>query len=245
MNIFAYFQSVYLSIILQSGPNFLQPELQTKALLTAVDSVKIALQVENNYENLGLVNVSHRIPTSFIDIRYSYEDNFLNRDLYGAYCACHLQEESIQKLEKAFSYLQKEKPGYRFIFYDCTRPVSVQRKMWNALSHLAPIERSKYVSNPNNHSVHNYGLAIDLGLVDEQGKVCDMGTDFDYFGILAYPSAEARLLLSGKLTQEQVNNRQLLRRVMVKAGFNQQEYEWWHYNTMSRNLAKIKYKPMY
>lgn len=245
MNILTYFQTVYLSYLLQLGPSTLQPEHQIQAIKLAVDSVKIALQAEAKYDQVGLINVSKVLPTSYIDIRYSYEDNFLKEDMYGPYCACHLHPDAIDKLKKAYELLQVEKPGYSFIFYDCTRPVSVQFKMWNALGHLSPVERSKYVSNPLNHSIHNYALAIDMGLVDEKGKVCDMGTDFDYFGILAYPSAELKLLNEGKLTSEQVSNRLLMRRVMEKVGFRQQSFEWWHYNTMSRDQAKAKYKPFY
>lgn len=245
MNIFTYFQTVYLSFLLQLGPNTFQPEHQAQALQLAIDSVKAALQIEAKYEQNGYINVSKVLSGSYIDIRYSYEDNFLKEDMYGPYCACHLHPDAVEKLKKAYKLLQEEKAGYNFIFYDCTRPVSVQRKMWKALDHMPPIERSKYLSNPNNHSIHNYALAIDMGLVDEKGKVCDMGTDFDYFGILAYPSAEQKLLKEGKLTQEQVSNRLLMRRVMEKAGFRQQTFEWWHYNTMSRDQAKAKYQPFY
>lgn len=245
MNLLVYFQTVFLATLLQQGHLTPSPEAYSSALFTALDSVKAAYAIEASYEKMGLVNIYKEIPSSRIDIRYSYPDNFLNKDLYGPYCACHLQSIAVEKLKQAYQYLQSEKPGYTFIFYDCTRPISVQQKMWNAMSHLAPIERSKYVSNPKNHSVHNYGLAIDMGLIDAKGEVCDMGTDFDYFGILAYPYEESRLLYSGKLTQNQVDNRRLMRRVMEKAGFRQQEFEWWHYNTMSRDKAKSLFKPMY
>ena len=51
-----------------------------------------------------------------------------------------------------------------------------------------------------------------------------------------------RLLKEGKLTQKQIENRVLLRKVMKKAGFFNIQTEWWHWNSCSRNTAKSKYK---
>jgi hypothetical protein len=42
------------------------------------------------------------------------------------------------------------------------------------------------VADPREHSIHNYGSAIDLTVADEKGKALDMGTTFDFFGELAY-----------------------------------------------------------
>lgn len=245
MNIFVHFQTIFLTTLLQSGGLSTLPENQMQALKIAADSTLKVYLLEAEYEKKGLINVHTILSQSHIDIRYSYPDNFLNKDVYGDYCACHLQKDAIVLLEKAHQYLQEIKSGWTFVFYDCTRPVSVQQKMWDALSHLPPAQRGKYVSNPRNHSVHNYGLAIDLGLVNELGEVVDMGTDFDYFGELAYPSAEDRLLKTGKLNTHQVENRRLLRKVMLDAGFRQQAFEWWHYNTYPRSVAKQLYEPVY
>jgi len=65
-----------------------------------------------------------------------------------------------------------------------------------------------------------------------------MGTGYDFFGVLAYPKYESSLLKEGKLTKVQVQNRQLLRSVMVKAGFTSIQTEWWHFNTFSKGYAR-------
>jgi zinc D-Ala-D-Ala dipeptidase len=69
-----------------------------------------------------------------------------------------------------------------------------------------------------------------------------MGTDFDYFGNLAYPFCEPQLVREGKLTIEQVENRKVLRLAMKKAAFSNVPYEWWHFNAYSRNIATSKYQ---
>jgi D-alanyl-D-alanine dipeptidase len=38
------------------------------------------------------------------------------------------------------------------------------------------LELEKYVENPINRSVHNYGFALDLSPIDEKSKELDMGT---------------------------------------------------------------------
>lgn len=79
-------------------------------------------------------------------------------------------------------------------------------------------------------------------MANKDGIPLDMGTPYDYFGELAYPSREAQLLKAGKLTRQQLTNRQMLRTAMLRAGFTRIEYEWWHFNALSRSRAKATYR---
>ena len=90
--------------------------------------------------------------------------------------------------------------------------------------------------------MHNYGAAVDLGLTHLDTGMVDMGTPFDYIGVLAHPREEQKLLKQGKLTEKQIENRKLLRKVMKKAGFFNIQTEWWHWNSCNRSTAKKKYK---
>ena len=69
-----------------------------------------------------------------------------------------------------------------------------------------------------------------------------MGTKVDYMGAKAHIDREAQLVKRGRLTQQAVSNRQLLRRVMRYAGFRALRTEWWHFNYVSRATAKKYYK---
>lgn len=189
----------------------------------------------------GLVNVKYIIRDAILDIRYASEDNFMKTNVYGDYDQCYLQPEVAKKLRVADSILKRHKPGWRFVLYDCARPVSVQFRMWKSLD-MPAAEKGKYLSNPNNLSVHNLGAAVDIALADENGKYADMGTEYDYFGELAYPFMESSMLAQGKLTGEQVENRKILRLALKTAGFTNVPHEWWHFNAFGRNIAKIKYK---
>jgi D-alanyl-D-alanine dipeptidase len=97
------------------------------------------------------------------------------------------------------------------------------------------------VSNPRNGSLHNFGAAVDLSIVDENGIELDMGTPYDYFGELAYPREENRLVKEGKLSHLQALNREILRNVMHEAGFSGITTEWWHFNSCSRPEAFERY----
>lgn len=226
------------------GPFALCARAQSAALHGAgngaVSAVRFS-ELEVRLIKQGLVNVKKLIPDAILDIRYAGTNNFLGANVYGAYNQCYLQPDVARKLQKADSLLKASHAGWRLLLYDCARPVSVQQKMWDILK-MPPAEKGKYVSNPAHLSVHNLGAAVDLSLADETGKPLDMGTDFDFFGELAYPFMEAQLLREGKLTQTQVQNRQVLRAAMRGAGFSGIPHEWWHFNSASRQLLRGKYR---
>jgi D-alanyl-D-alanine dipeptidase len=114
--------------------------------------------------------------------------------------------------------------------------------MWRTLDSIPSVERGKYVSNPINRSVHNYGAAVDLTICKSDGTPLDMGAEFDEFNEIAYPSKELQFLAKGLLSQKQIENRLLLRKVMRKEGFRNLPTEWWHFNACSRIDAAKKYK---
>ena len=157
----------------------------------------------------------------------------------------YLQKDVALRLSSVQKALSLAYPGYKLLVYDALRPVSVQQKMWQALDTLAPKERGKYVSNPKNLSLHNMGAAVDLTIIDSNGKALDMGAGFDDFRPIAYPNLEDSFLRTGQLTPLQVKNRNILRNAMQAQGFRQLPTEWWHYNACSRAEAKKKYKVYY
>jgi D-alanyl-D-alanine dipeptidase len=189
----------------------------------------------------GLVEVQQAIPGILVELKYATTDNFMHKNVYGCLQKAYLQKEVVARLKKAQDYLSASHPGYHLLIYDATRPLSKQWDLWNALPQYPPKVRRNYVANPAEHSIHNYGSAVDLTVADEQGRPLDMGTPFDFFGEMAYPSREKVLLASGKLTKEAYNNRLILRKAMVRGGFMPIEYEWWHFNAFSRAEAKRRF----
>jgi D-alanyl-D-alanine dipeptidase len=176
-----------------------------------------------------------------VDLRYSTANNFIGKDLYGDFDKCYLLPDVADKLICAQRILCSRFPFYKLVIFDAVRPRSIQAKMWDSIS-VPYSERSKYVSNPANGSLHNFGAAVDLSIRDVHGIELDMGTPYDYFGELAYPREEERMLEEGKLTHIQLLNRKLLREVMEQAGFTGITTEWWHFNSCYRKEAIEKYK---
>jgi D-alanyl-D-alanine dipeptidase len=189
----------------------------------------------------GLVEVQQSIPGILVELKYATTDNFMHKNVYGCLQKAYLQKEVVARLKKAQDYLSASHPGYHLLIYDATRPLSKQWDLWNALPQYSPKVRSNYVANPAEHSIHNYGSAVDLTVADEQGRPLDMGTPFDFFGEMAYPSREKALLASGKLKKEAYKNRLILRKAMIHGGFMPIEYEWWHFNAFSRAEAKRRF----
>jgi D-alanyl-D-alanine dipeptidase len=199
--------------------------------------------IEQKIIDQGLTNVQEANPEILVELKYATTDNFMRKNVYGDLTRAYLQPEMAKRLAKAASLLKQYKPGYKLLVYDAARPNSVQYNLWNALDDLKIPTRSKtqYVADPKIGSNHNFGCAVDLTVVDEKGKPLDMGTNFDFFGPLAYPRSEQEMLKKGRLTQKQIENRQILRKVMTQAGFKANTTEWWHFDGMSKSQARVRY----
>ncbi|MES2796736.1 MAG: M15 family metallopeptidase [Bacteroidota bacterium] len=199
-------------------------------------------EYEQNMAKQGLVNIKDVDSDILVELKYSTTDNFVGKDVYGCISICYLQKKVANMLAAASKYLKSENDSLRLLVYDGARPLAIQKILWESLPQYKPSIRKNYVANPAEGSIHNYGSAIDLTISNRNGQPIDMGTKYDFFGELAFPKLEAKLLTEGKLTQKQINNRKLLRSVMRKAGFTPIEYEWWHFNAVSRQKAKSLYK---
>ncbi|PKB18977.1 M15 family metallopeptidase [Flavobacterium sp. 5] len=148
------------------------------------------------------------------DMKYATDDNFLKSKVYD--CAeCYLRYKTVKALILANKRFMKQ--GYKIKLFDCYRPLDIQKRMWKIVSD------PQYVANPTKGSIHNRGGAVDITLVDFKGKELDMGTTFDFFG------KEASHNFSG-FSKEIRNNRNLLKKIMIKEHFNSFDSEWWHYN---------------
>jgi D-alanyl-D-alanine dipeptidase len=200
-------------------------------------------ELELTLQNQGLVNIQMVDSTIMVELKYSTTDNFFGEDVYGSLTEAYFQPDVALKIQKAQQFLKEINPVYSLLIYDGVRPHSVQKVLWNKLDSIPSKTREAYVANPAKGSIHNYGCAVDLTVFDmEADSALDMGTKYDYFGYLAYPRKEKENLRDGLLTQSQVDNRLVLRNVMVKAGFTSITSEWWHFNSTARANAEKLYR---
>ncbi len=169
---------------------------------------------------------------------YATKNNFVGENIYGNFNKPYVHHITDEKLQKANEELQKLRPGWKFKVYDALRPHHCQHKLWDKVKGT-PSEG--YVMNPKYGSIHSFGFALDITLVDEKGREVDMGTPVDSFDRLSQPRHEKEYLASGKLTKQQYENRQVLRKSMVKGGFHTISNEWWHFEALPGDVVRRNY----
>ncbi|MDX1909681.1 MAG: M15 family metallopeptidase [Bacteroidia bacterium] len=196
--------------------------------------------LESRLQAQGLVNIKSVDPEIQVQMMYSTTDNFLHADVYEDFDACYLLKGSAEMLAQAQALLRARHPDLRLITFDCVRPRSVQYKMWDIVKNTP---QQEYVAPPGGRgSMHNYGAAVDLGLVHVDTGLVDMGTPFDFFGELAHPQLETKFLASGELKPWHVANRQILRTCMRGAGFAGIPHEWWHFVAYDPEYVRVTFK---
>ena len=186
----------------------------------------------------GFCYVHEMIPDVILDIRYAGEHNFVGGviDGYEAPYAIMTTAAAEKLMEAADEFRAM---GYRIMIFDAYRPQSAVRhfvrwakdeKDTRMREEFYPEFKKKsllvdqgYIAR---NSAHCRGSAVDMTITDMDGNPLDMGTDFDYFGKLAWHGAKG-------ITNEQANNRELLRSVMERHGFKPFDHEWWHYRLIS------------
>ncbi len=148
-----------------------------------------------------------------LDIAYATANNFTGAPVYAKH-DCYLHDVAAGMLQKTVKLAAGA--GYRIKIFDAYRPAEAQEKLW------AHTPDPDFLAPPWSGSAHSRGVAIDLTLIDKDGKELDMGTEFDAFTPLSYHS-------SLEVSTEAQRNRRILLGIMIAAGWDYYEHEWWHY----------------
>lgn len=176
-----------------------------------------------------------------VDLRYATPDNFVGHDVYGGLDCAWLRREAADALEKAAAWIASHRPGYSLLVLDALRPQRVQEVLWNE---LAGTPLTMYLANPERGSIHSFGMAVDVTVLDPDGKEVDMGTGFDEMTLSSHPDHEVEHLAQGLLTAAQLIERGWLRAAMREAGFQGISTEWWHFDfgdrvAVRRDLPRV------
>lgn len=195
---------------------------------------------DRDMQRFGLVDVMTLDSTITVSLMYARDDNFVGEVMYTDLKRAFLHPDAAKALVKASKTLQAINPGYRLKVCDAARPMSVQRKMYNKVKRTS---KARYVSNPaRGGGLHNYGLAVDVTIIDSLGYELPMGTKVDHLGKEANIDRETYLVRTGVITEQERQNRRLLRRVMTSGGFRPLKSEWWHFNLCTRDYARRHYR---
>ncbi len=147
----------------------------------------------------GLVDVLAVDSTLRVKLMYSAPDNFMRRDVYGDLETAYLLPHFARKVAAAQRLLRERRPGWRLLVCDAARPVSVQRQMYELVKGTP---NQVYVADGTRGGRHNYGVAVDVTLLDETGAPVDMGTPVDFFGDEAHTGDEPALAAEGRISAE-------------------------------------------
>ena len=159
-----------------------------------------------------------------IDLRYSSRKNITGEKIYKE-GKCMLISIAAEKLFLA-SKIAKDF-NCKLKIFDAYRPQYVQEALWN----YSP--NPNFLTDPKKGSPHTRGIAVDLTLTKNDIEL-DMGTDFDDF-------TEKAFHMSKNITLKSKKNRSLLLSIMVLAGFDFYQNEWWHYQLFdSKKFPLIK-----
>ena len=205
-----------------------------------IGSFAYANDIEKKFINVGLVDVN-RIDNSIkVDLVNSDpQKNYFRENYYNGLSKAYLRKEIAIKLSKAQKILKIKHSNYSLLILDAARPRSVSRLMYEKMKGT---KFEKYVANPSKGSMHNYAVAVDITIVDENGDELDMGFSPFRKSTFEIYWQFAKMKLGFDLNDKQIGNRRLLSETMLRAGFLPLSHEWWHYNGMPKDLVRKKYQ---
>ncbi len=173
------------------------------------------------------VDLNQFAPWIRTDLQYRYSYNVTGRPIYPSNMPCLIRKDTAEKLVKAEEILRAQ--GYGLKVWDAWRPPEAHTALWNAYPD------DNYIAPPSKGwSLHCYGKAVDVTLVDSWGNDVEMPTGFDNFT----PNAAMEYKGGNFLIKRRL---QWLRYAMSQAGFRETDSEWWHYYDPDLVVARPVY----
>jgi len=167
----------------------------------------------------GMVRVDYYDPEIAVYLPYATTENVFGRVLYPPGFPALLSQPTALKLAIANGKLRPH--GLRLLVLDAYRPPEVQWQIFQL------VRSDQYVSDPQKRwSKHTYGRAVDVTLMDANGRALRMPSAFDDF------SKKAAAAYAGPDPEIRANVTRL-QDAMTAAGFSVYPDEWWHFNDLS------------
>ena len=195
---------------------------------------RFTLRVEQVVGHPDFIPLAAVLGVAF-DLRYASTNNFAGRVLYQGYDCAWLRREAAAGLARAAAWLAASRPGFRLLVLDALRPHRVQQAIWRDVAGTAA---EAYFADPARGSIHSYGMAVDVTLLDSQGRECDMGSGFDEMSPRSHPQLHAEHLALGLLSAAQITERGWLQVAMSRGGFQPIPTEWWHFDFGDREAVR-------
>ena len=206
------------------------PTLPTLPILPAATAVRCEdIAQHADFRRLtSLQGVAH-------DLRYAGSHNFAGRVLYRGLDCAWLRREAAAGLETAAAWLAQARPAFSLLVLDALRPQRVQEAIW---AEVAGTPAQAYFAEPVRGSIHSFGMAVDVTLINSEGQESDMGSGYDEMSLLSHPMLDAEHLALGVLSAAQVTERGWLHAAMARGGFRAIATEWWHFDHGDRDAVR-------
>lgn len=225
-----YFLTIFLFLVCILLTSSCQTAENSAFKETAKEQTGQGLQKENpkprsegDADLLELITLDNTIK---LDIRYARSDNFVGRPVYTE-ARAFLQRDAAEALVRIHQKLKEQNLG--LIIFDGYRPWSVTKLFWEVVRK----DQRRFVADPKIGSKHNRGCAVDLSLYDlTTGELVRMPSDFDEFNEKASPDYQGG-------TEQERENRELLRKMMEADSFTVNPKEWWHFDYKDWEKYKI------
>ena len=191
----------------------------------------------------GFSYVKDIAPTIQKELRYCSHNNFVGIPVEG-YKENVLITSTLtaRALKKVQDELQKK--GLSLKIFDAYRPQTAVNHFvkWAKVANDT-LTKHQYYPKLNKRNLfklgyiatksgHSRGSSVDLTIINTKtGKELDMGSPYDFFGIASHVNYD-------KLTKQQKENRQLLRKTMLANGFRPYANEWWHFTLRNEPFPK-------
>ena len=174
-----------------------------------------------------------------------------------------LERRNVQKDSKSISHARRKigemlmsaqaylPTGVKLLIKECHRPMAVQKMFWDTYSAYLKAKNPSWVEQqiydecskfnaPLDVAPHTTGGAVDLTLVDLDGQLLDMGTEFN---ASPYETAGATYTDADDLSLLAKSNRRVLVKAMFEAGFTNYPTEWWHWSYGDKYWALVTNQP--
>jgi zinc D-Ala-D-Ala dipeptidase len=210
------------------------------AIFLAFTAMAQDCELEKRMLENGLINIGATDSSIKVEIINATDNNMLGENTYGCLNKCYLHPKAAEKLMEAQKVLKKRHPGYSLKILEGARPRSIQKKMFDIVKNTSI---RKFVADPLKGSMHNYGAAVDLTVIDSAGKELKMGDPDPRTKIVGKSKLELDMLfMINRISKKQKINRALLKSVMIEAGFFSLSYEWWHFDAFSKEYTRSNLK---
>lgn len=201
--------------------------------------------------------MSHKLPEGFAylddprfiyDIAYATSNNFVGRPIDGYKKeVCIASKNVISAIKLVQDDLDNLNNGLVIKIFDAYRPQMAVNDFakWSRNLQDQKMKQEYYPNIAKSDlfhleyltlkSYHSNGTAIDVTLAKRDATYqnnhseLDMGTRFDFFDETSHTN-------STHISSQAQLNRQMLKTLMEKHGFENYHYEWWHYNIVDEQF---------